>query len=267
MAEAVAILRRHGVDAAATLLPRQGVGAYAWASGGVVLKIARAGCAAEIVREAVAAPIARAAGVRTPALMAAELDGDEPYTIWERVEGAPLAERDDAAAWSDVGRQLATLHEGARCERSGVLYTRDKRDARPHLHALPPERAAFFACWLDRLERVPAAPARLLHNDIHGLNVLCAPAGATLIDWGDAGWGDPASDLGPVPMHRVPEVLRGYEEVASLGQEVEARILRAVIGHAVRKLAERGRERPLADLTAFVAGDVPERWRSWLLSE
>jgi len=189
MAEAVAILRRQGIDAAATLLPRQGIGAYAWAAD----------------------------------------------SVWERIDGEPLAERDDAASWRDVGRQLATLHDHARCERDAVLYTRDKRDARPHLHARPPERAAFFARWLDRLERVPAAPARLLHNDIHGLNVLCAPAGATLIDWGDAGWGDPASDLGSIPMHRVPEVLRGYEEVASLGQEVEAQILR-----------------------------VPERWRPWL---
>ncbi|HEX6838988.1 MAG TPA: hypothetical protein VF334_20560, partial [Polyangia bacterium] len=67
-----------------------------------------------------------------------------------------------------------------------------------------------------------------------------------------------------IPMHHVPEVLHGYEEVASLGQEVEARILRAVIGHAVRKFAERGRARPLHDLSAFLGGDVAERWRRWL---
>ena len=271
MAEAVAadILRRHGVDAPAALLPRQGVGAFAWVAGDVVLKLARPGCAAEIVREALAAPIARAAGVRTPALLAAALDGDEPYTLWQRVDGAPLAEREEAAAWRDLGRQLAILHLHARGEQgglpgAGILYARDKRDGRPHLHALAPERAAFFARWLDRLERVPAAPARLLHNDVHALNVLCPPAGATLIDWGDAGWGDPASELGSIPMPRVPDVLDGYEEVASPGQEVEARILRAVIGHGVRKLAERGRERPLRELQAFLDGDVPARWRGWL---
>lgn len=216
------------------------------------------------MREALAAPIARAAGVRTPALVAAALDGDEPHTMWERIDGAPLAEREAAAAWREIGRQLAILHVRARCEPSGVLFSRDKRDARPHLHALAPERAAFFARWLDRLERVPAAPARLLHNDIQALNVLCAPAGATLIDWGDAGWGDPASELGSIPMPRVPDVLDGYEEVASLGQQVEARILRAVIGQGVRKLAERARERPLRELQAFLDGDLPARWRGWL---
>ncbi|HEX9101608.1 MAG TPA: aminoglycoside phosphotransferase family protein, partial [Polyangia bacterium] len=200
-------------------------------------------------------------------LVAWAQEGDDAYSVWDRVEGEPLAERSDGAAWRDVGRQLAILHEHARCERSAVLYTRDKRDARPHLHALPGERAAFFARWLDRLERVPPAAARLLHNDIHGLNVLCPPAGATLIDWGDAGWGDPASDLGSVPMPHVPDVLAGYEERASLGSDAEARILRAVIGHGVRKLAERGRQRPLVELMAFVDGDVPERWREWLLSE
>ncbi|HEX8951222.1 MAG TPA: hypothetical protein VF945_05230, partial [Polyangia bacterium] len=115
------ILRRHGIDAPATLLPRQGIGAHAWAAGGVVVKLARAGCAAEIVREAAAGPVARAAGVRTPALVAWAQEGDDAYSVWERVDGEPLAERSDGAAWRDVGRQLAILHEHARCERSAVL--------------------------------------------------------------------------------------------------------------------------------------------------
>ncbi|MGZ3429553.1 MAG: hypothetical protein ACXVCV_23040, partial [Polyangia bacterium] len=86
------ILRRHGIDATAALLPRQGNGAYAWAAGAVIVKIARSGCSGETACETVAAPIARAAGVRTPALLASAHDGELAYSIWERVEGEPLAE-------------------------------------------------------------------------------------------------------------------------------------------------------------------------------
>jgi len=259
------ILRRHGIAGPAVLVARQGVGAFTWEAGAFIVKIAREGCADELRREAIAGPAARAVGVRTPALVA---DGNGVYNVWQRVDGAPLGRDNELAQWRDVGRELARLHTIDRWDDPrAVLLTHNKRDARPHLHALPPERAAFFARWLDRLERVPAAAARLVHYDVHGLNVLCAAEGATLIDWGDAAWADPASELGSVPMPYLPEVLAGYEEIASLGTDAEARILRAVIGHGVRKLAERGRPKPLADLMAFVAGDVPERWRPYLLSE
>lgn len=265
MAEAALIdeiLARHGIGASATLVPRQGLGAFTWQAGDFVVKIAREGCGDELRREAIAGPAARAAGVRTPKLVA---DGGGAYNVWQRVDGEPLGKTNELAQWREVGRQLARLHAIERCDDiDGLLLKRNKRDARPHLHALPPERAAFFARWLDRLELVPAGPGRLVHYDVHGLNVLCASDGATLIDWGDAGWADPASELGSVPMPYMTDVLAGYEEIASFGQEAEPRILRAVIGHGVRKLAERGRERPLLDLMAFVGADPPERWRAWL---
>jgi aminoglycoside phosphotransferase (APT) family kinase protein len=101
-----------------------------------------------------------------------------------------------------------------------------------------------------------------VHYDVHGGNVLRAAAGATLIDWGDAGWADPAHDFGAIPMHRVPEVLDGYEEVASMGPGPEARVLRAVIGQAVRK-ARGGWDGFKRDLLAFWSSEVPPRWRPW----
>jgi Ser/Thr protein kinase RdoA (MazF antagonist) len=259
------ILARHGIAASPALMARQGLGAFTWQAGDFVVKIARDGCGDELRREAIVGPAARAAGVRTPCLVA---NGDGAYNVWQRVDGEPLGKTNDASQWREVGRQLARLHAIDHCEDArALLLRRNKRDARPHLHALAADRAAFFARWLDRLEDVPAADARLVHHDVHGLNVLCAADGATLIDWGDAGWADPASELGSVPMPYMTNLLAGYEEIASLGQEAEARILRAVIGHAVRKLAERGRERPLLDLMAFVTGDVSPRWRRWLPSD
>ena len=259
------ILRRHGIDGPATLVARQGIGAFTWAAGAFIVKIARAGCGDELRREAIAAPAARAVGVRAPALVA---DGAGAYNVWERIDGALLDDRRDAGAWRDVGRQLAKLHTIDRCDDPrGVLRRDDKRDARPHLHALSPERAAFVARWLDRLERVPAAPLRLLHYDVHERNVLATRDGATLIDWGDAAWGDPASDFGSISIGDVPDVLAGYEEQASLGEGAEARVLRAVLGQTVRMAAKKSWHEPLDELLAFTRGDVAERWRPWLLYE
>jgi hypothetical protein len=259
------ILTRHGIAQPATLLAEQGRGAFAWRAGAYIVKIARDGAADELRREAIAGPAARAVGVRTPALVA---DGDGVYNVWERVDGEPIGERRDAECWRDVGRQLARLHAIDRCDDPRrVLLTRDKRNARPHLHALPAARADFFSGWLDRLEQVAPAAPRLLHYDVHELNVFRTADGATLIDWGDAAWGDPASDFGSIAMSVVPDVLAGYEELASLGDGAEARILRAVIGQSVRKFAQNGWSEPLDGLAAFVAGDVPPRWRDYLLYE
>jgi aminoglycoside phosphotransferase (APT) family kinase protein len=37
--------------------------------------------------------------------------------------------------------------------------------------------------------------AALVHRDLHWKNVLCSPTGSVVIDWANAGWGDPAADL------------------------------------------------------------------------
>lgn len=49
-------------------------------------------------REAIAAPAARAAGVRTPALV---VDGNGVYDVWERVDGPPIAASGDGATWRE----------------------------------------------------------------------------------------------------------------------------------------------------------------------
>jgi Ser/Thr protein kinase RdoA (MazF antagonist) len=256
------ILQRHGLAGTAALVPHQGVGAFTWQAGAYIVKIAREGCADELRREAIAAPAAIAVGVRAPALVA---DGDGVYNVWQRVDGEMIEDRPAAATWRDVGRQMALLHTIDRCDDPrGVLRTDNKRDARPYLPALPAERAAVIARWLDRLERVPAGPRRLLHYDVHENNVLITPEGAAIIDWGDAAWGDPASDFGSIPMDAFLDVIAGYEERGPLGDGAEARILRTMLGQKVRMFAQKKWEQPLDALMAFIAGDVPERWRAWM---
>jgi len=261
------IATRHRLDGAATRLPLQGVATEAFAVGDYVVKIAHEAYRDQVYTETLVAPLARAVGVRTPALVAWARRDDCAYSVWERVDGAPLDERSDAAAWRDVGRELAKLHAIDRCDDArGLLHKRPKRDARPHLHRLPDEGAAFFGRWIERCDRAAPAAPRLLHGDVHGLNVLCGAAGTTLIDWGDATWGDPAVEFGSMPIVHVPDALAGYEERASLGADGEGRIMRALIGHAVRMLVQKRWERPMAELLAFRArADLPARFGPWLV--
>lgn len=69
---------------------------------------------------------------------------------------------------------------------------------------------------------------RFIHDDIHPMNIMCSAEGEllALIDWGDAGWGDPTLDFAGIPLEAVPSALEGYEAEAPgvLGAHPEARI-------------------------------------------
>ena len=211
------------------------------------------------------APLAKGLGIRTPALIAWGHDASLAYSIWERVEGEPIDERHDPEVWREVGRLLQPLHQIDHCpDPRRLLDKPQKRDARPHLHLLDPGRARWFERWLDLCDRAPPLPPRLVHNDIQGMNVMVGPQPPALIDWADAAWADPANDFGSMFMPDVPSALAGYEERGTLGPGAEGRILRAVIGHAVRKAVRGGWATPMNELLRFVEGDVPERWLDWM---
>ena len=104
-----------------------------------------------------------------PAPEVFEVSNDGCDLVMERVEGPTMVDAGAARPWNlpRFGRQLAELHRS--------------------LHLLPaPE-------W------VRAAPCgsgdRLLHMDLHPLNVLVARNGPTVIDWTNAASGDPTVDV------------------------------------------------------------------------
>src|SRR5215204_5626672 len=119
-----AISERHGLRAEETF-PSKDAGifnAIYLVGGEYVLRVPRDAppFVAVIRKESVAVPAARAAGVRTPALVAFD-DSLEllpvPYAIYERVHGETLGlldlgPEDTPGVWQDVGRDLAILHEG-----------------------------------------------------------------------------------------------------------------------------------------------------------
>src|SRR5262249_16898626 len=160
--------------------------------------------------ESVAAPVAQAAGIQTPRLIAFDDSRtlvDRPFSLWERVHGEPLGllglgQRQRADAWRQVGRELFTLPDRVRPRPgpTGSLETRGREtDLHPLLNRLA-EAGRLDAATVGEVARLlgELAPQvaggvelRFIHNDIHDMNVLCSPAGELLaiIDWGDAGWG------------------------------------------------------------------------------
>lgn len=294
-----AVSERHGLGAAdADLLPQVGIFNRVYALGPHhILRVPRDHPA--FIRaarnEAVAVPAARNAGVRTPDLVAFD-DTLEllpvPYTVFERVHADTLGLLDvhperAADAWRELGRDLAHLHTGVRRDgANGGLEPEPLPDPRLRLPELADEglftalEADWLGRWLARLEPYTLEPAeaRFLHGDTQMTNLLVTPGleYVAVIDWGAAGWGDPAHDFAGVPLGVVPFMLEGYREVAPLPGDdaAEARILRRHLHVAVFLLGRpplpgtSWAERPLGVLLEtlrFVAETPDDRWRQFVV--
>jgi aminoglycoside phosphotransferase (APT) family kinase protein len=129
---------------------------------GRVLRIARDGRSLE--REAEVMRYVRSAGYPVPAVH----DAGEGYLVMDRIDGPPML---DAATKPPFpirrfGRMLAELHR--------------------RLHAIPAP---------DWLPEAPMPGDRIVHRDLHPLNVLISAEGPVVIDWANASRGDPAFDV------------------------------------------------------------------------
>ncbi len=99
-----------------------------------------------------------------------EISDDGTELVLERINGPSMVAAIERRPWNirRYGTILADLHR--------------------HLHDIP---APDF---------VPLAPVgrgdRLVHFDLHPLNVIVGPAGPVVIDWTNAAKGDPAADVG-----------------------------------------------------------------------
>lgn len=127
---------------------------------GKVLRVARDGRSLE--REARVMQYAREHGYPVPVVH----DAGDGYLVMDRIDGVPMF--DDAIPFR-LGRNaklLARLHG--------------------QLHEIPaPE-------WLPQ---APLPGDRLVHRDLHPLNVLITAGGPMVIDWSNASAGDPAFDV------------------------------------------------------------------------
>jgi len=244
-----AMFARHGVSGPWEGLPSTGLANHVFATRDVVLRLAtdHPDGVVDARTESVAAPVARAAGILTPRLIAFDDTRtlvERPFSLWERVHGetlglASMRPRQLAAVWQAVGRELARLHlriqecadpegyldEPGRDQDVGAalqLLVDAKRldiDAARRIERLAEELRPYSA---------EAFTTRFIHDDIHPMNIMCSTDGELLaiIDWGDAGWGDPSLDFAAIPFSAIQSALEGYEAEAPglLGPRPEARV-------------------------------------------
>lgn len=300
---AAALLQRHGLPAQTpvTRMVSTGIINAVYAVGEhLVLRVPRAKYGEYILKEARVVPRARAAGVRTPALVAMDDTLDilpVPYALYERVHAATLGllsrEPQEAAhAWRELGRDLGRLHAGIApipwSERPGARAAAERPRRTPQQLIekeasangwLTSMEARWLLAWFERLEPLVEAGretrvARLLHADTQPSNVMVD--GETLeyralIDWGDARWGDVADEFIGPPLRAVPHMLAGHREVLPLDDDetAEARILWGQLRFMVSVL-RRGKaleygwgERPLprlVEIVRFFLEDQGSRW-------
>jgi len=225
-----ALASRYGVPAAAIREVPGGVANRAYALGNeLFVRIPRSSAfEKDLLKEAAVIPAARAAGVRTPAIV--DLDTtralvDAPYMVLERVHGTDLtdATTPPAAFWQEVGEQAALLHRVDQPP-AGVEPDDGGGDPRPTVDRLAsegyldPGTANWLLTWFDHLAaHLPQAnltqsqPHVLLHGDLAPQNLMAHDNHLqALIDWGDAAWGPPGMEFAKLRLENVVAVLRGY---------------------------------------------------------
>ncbi|ACQ80853.1 aminoglycoside phosphotransferase [Beutenbergia cavernae DSM 12333] len=225
----------------------------------LVLRIARTPAGArDLATEAVVLPHVVAAGVRTPALVWFDAgDDDVPAAlVVRRAPGSDLAGADlagpDAARLDGVlretGRQLARVHTLGHELGHGAFAVPDDpwSPAAPLVRSLvtdgllDDDGAAWLQGVLSGLEAAAGAPEpTLVHGDVAPQNLLAdgaPPALTALLDWGDASWADPATDLAKLPLPALPAVVAGYREMTGDDAPWEARALRLHLAWALGRL-------------------------------
>jgi aminoglycoside phosphotransferase (APT) family kinase protein len=229
-----AMFARYGIAGPWESLPATGVANHIFATRDVVLRVATdyPDSVSDARTESVAAPIARAAGILTPKLITFDDMReivDRPFSLWERIHGetlglASLMVHQRADVWRSVGRELARLHLRVQEAPDPMGYLDDPRrnqEVEANLARLveakrldinTTERVQSLADELRPLVTEPVE-TRFIHDDIHPMKIMCSSRGELLaiIDWGDAGWGDPALDFAAMPLDMVPWALAGYE--------------------------------------------------------
>ncbi|NJL66900.1 MAG: aminoglycoside phosphotransferase family protein [Leptolyngbyaceae cyanobacterium CSU_1_3] len=231
------ILLQYGIKGDWEPILGLGVANRIYATNDAILRIAadHPDSLSDAYTESVAAPVARAAGVLTPRLIAFDDSRnliDRPFSLWERVHGETLGalETDPLKmpnTWIDLGKQLGLLHTRIKsCPDPKGYLDKPARETR-HEELLQQLRENQQIEYEDSIrvyeiieELKPPIDVEtnccFLHGDLHDKNILCSPKDHLLaiIDWGDAGWGDPVLDFASIPLEAVPFVMQGYESEA-----------------------------------------------------
>lgn len=204
---------------------RQGVANDTWLTPDYVVRISKdPEYLEDLFTESVAAPAAIRAGVSTPALVAMGLP---THSVWKRVDGVTLADAfaltSPEAFFISYGRMLRTIHE-VPCPSDPHGYLDEPWVIDLDELLLRADRAGYRDPIERLFARAEPAPKRcFVHQDLHAENVMVdTEESPVVLDWGDAGFGDPAVDFRFVPIPFLDHVLAGY---CSDDPHLRARIL------------------------------------------
>ena len=233
------IKRKHGLSGDAAPLAFSGDVNEPWSIGDeFILRInRREECDDEAAREALVVPLVRAAGIRTPELIACSYEADivpRPYTIYRRAPGVLLGNLDIdpstlAHLYREIGRELALLHQMEVPKELtnahapwGFKPTEQIQKAR-EAEKFTDEEVQDMHAWMNEISRAMGEPnlESLIHKDIHPWNLMVDPNTfelTSILDWGDSMSGDVASDFASMPLIAVPHMLQGYAEA---GEKVD----------------------------------------------
>jgi aminoglycoside phosphotransferase (APT) family kinase protein len=234
----------------------------------------------DLRKEVAVIPVARAAGVRTPAivdyntLQSANTLQNTPYMVLERVHATDLTEAPPPSAeyWQELGREISSLHQ-VEASPPGVPHDDGGGDPRPTVDKLAtdgyldPGTANWLLTWFDRLSKhiPPHQPHVLLHGDLAPQNLM---TNQTIIDWGDAAWGPPGMEFAKLPLEQVAATLPSYRTTDG----IEAAALWFHLSWGVSSIPRPPRpnerhwtappvSRLLGVLRFFASGQAPESWR------
>lgn len=270
------VLARHGftcTEAAPAAV--QGAANDTWIAGDWVVRFLKdSQYESDAYTESVAVPAARAAGIPTPRLIILD-DSKEIWpavvTVYERWPGTPASQAELAptfgAEWgeliADVQNRIRNVPDPNRVlTRPGPWPT---REALKDLEEAGYSGLAPWRKWAERLETAWTGHDQVfLHWDMKLDNLLVYDRGhlSAVLDWGDAGWGDPALDFGAIPPTILAPAVERYQTVRPTDETFEGRVLSEVASRALDQFA---RQMPnlLTDLLMFTANPPNDRWRRW----
>ena len=178
----------------------------------------------DILTETLAVPAVRRAGARVPELMVFDPDEDivqGPATIYERARGRPLGAietlADLGSIYRDIGYEIGVWHRGVRFlhdpnERLDIPVLDNPGDALiRNADRMTPEEVRWVEKLIIRLEEARPQRVGFVHWDLHANNVMISEDRlSSIIDWGDAGWGDPAINFRCFPALYLPQALDSF---------------------------------------------------------
>ncbi|MBS1714533.1 MAG: aminoglycoside phosphotransferase family protein [Armatimonadetes bacterium] len=255
--QARAFSHKHGLVGEWHRIASRGIVHSVYRVGDAVVKIPRdhPEWVCDTLTEAVAVPAVVAAGVPTPKLIAFDASREDfpvPVLILELAHGSPVDPSDPVRPDVDLlGQRLAQVHTLVRhvpdpngwLDGPGDEHFEDRFEQAVSLLLLTPSERAF----LDSVRPHIAAPSQacsevFLHNDVHENNLLWTAHGSlTLIDWGDAAWGDPASEFTRIPTEWLEETVASYERLVSTDVAFRRRVVRCQLDNILSNIVRGSR--------------------------